>query len=341
MPVMADSMIYCRSREGTLLALDVASNRAPRVAAAAWATPTPVIGTSAALSVLGADDNGETNLVYAWSAVAPPAPVTFVPNSNNAAKSSTAAFTQAGNYNLAATIRDAGGMTATSSVSVVVTSTISSIAVSPAVTNVPLGGTQAFAATARDQFAQPLGSPPPFAWSVSGGGTMNASSVFTASATGGPFTVSASNGAVVGTAQVTVPADWKTNGIPDAWEVAYGMNPQNPTNAAADDDADGMNNAAEFVAGTNPTNKQSTTKLAIEITGNGVVVSYPTAQASGPGYAGFSRRAYDLQGSADLIGGQWTPIPGATNVPGSDTTAGYTNAGAEQIRFFRTRIRLE
>ena len=77
--------------------------------------------TTAALSVLGADDGGEANLSYTWSVAAAPAgaaPVTFSANGSNAAKNTTATFTQPGTYVLLATIQDASGLTTTSAVSV-------------------------------------------------------------------------------------------------------------------------------------------------------------------------------------------------------------------------------
>jgi hypothetical protein len=83
---------------------------------------------------------------------------------------------------------------------------LTSITVAPASASVQTGGTQQFTATGLDQFGQPLNPQPTFTWSVSGGGTINASGLFTAGATaGGPFTVNAASGGVTpGTASVTV-----------------------------------------------------------------------------------------------------------------------------------------
>jgi hypothetical protein len=72
---------------------------------------------------------------------------------------------------------------------------------------VATGGTQQFTATGLDQFGQPMTTQPTFAWTVSGGGTIDSSGLFTAgSTTGGPFTVAATSGSVSGTASVTVTA---------------------------------------------------------------------------------------------------------------------------------------
>lgn len=40
--------------------------------------------------------------------------------------------------------------------------------------------------------------------------------------------------------------------LPDEWELQYGLNPEDPTDAVADPDQDGRSNATEFAEGTNP-----------------------------------------------------------------------------------------
>ena len=184
--------------------LELLPPAAPAVAVAASATPNPVTGTTAAVSVLGADAGGEGGLTYAWSATGP-APVTFSASGTNAAKNSVATFTQAGSYTLTVTIADAHGATLTGGVVVTVLPTLTAIAVSPSTASVGAGQTQPFTATASDQFGSPLSPQPAFAWAVSGGGTITGAGLFTAgSATGGPVTVTASAGGGSGTASVTV-----------------------------------------------------------------------------------------------------------------------------------------
>jgi hypothetical protein len=206
------------------------TNAAPTVATAAAASPNPATGTTAALSVLGADDGGEAALAYTWAATGtPPAAVSFAPNGANAAKASTVTFAAAGTYTLQATVTDAQGLTATSSVTVTVSQTLTTIVVAPASATVPGSGTQPFAATARDQFAQPLAAAPAFAWAVSGGGTIDATGLFTAGTTGGgPFTVTASGGGTSGTGSVTV----APNAPPTVATAAAGPGPVTGTSAA-------------------------------------------------------------------------------------------------------------
>ena len=40
--------------------------------------------------------------------------------------------------------------------------------------------------------------------------------------------------------------------MPDAWEVLYGLDPLNPSDATLDPDNDGVSNLSEFTAGTHP-----------------------------------------------------------------------------------------
>lgn len=187
----------------------VLANTAPTVATAAAATPSPVTGTATTLSVLGADDFGEPALTYTWATTGtPPAPVTFSANGTNAAKSTTATFGKIGTYNFQVTIRDAGNKTVTSTVSVVVSATLASVVVTPTPTSVVVGLTRQFAASGKDQFGATLGTQPTWTWTVSGGGTISATGLYTAGTTpGGPFTVSAASGGVTGTASVTVAAN--------------------------------------------------------------------------------------------------------------------------------------
>ena len=182
------------------------SNQAPTIATPASANPNPVTGTTTALSVLGADDAGEANLTYRWATTGtPPASVTFSANGSNAAKNTTATFAKAGSYTFQATVTGAGGLTATSSVSVTVNQTFTSIVVSPTSATVNTSATQQFTATARDQFAASLTTQPTFTWNVTGGGTIDANGLFTAGTTaGGPYTVTATSGGISGTASVTV-----------------------------------------------------------------------------------------------------------------------------------------
>ncbi|MBD3243437.1 MAG: hypothetical protein GF331_22800, partial [Chitinivibrionales bacterium] len=82
---------------------------------------------------------------------------------------------------------------------------LTSIAVTPSTGSVPPSGTLQFGASALDQHGNPMAAQPSFSWEATGGGTIDASGLFTAgSQEGGPFEVRATANGLTGTAQVTV-----------------------------------------------------------------------------------------------------------------------------------------
>ena len=46
--------------------------------------------------------------------------------------------------------------------------------------------------------------------------------------------------------------DTDNDGMPDGWEVNYGLNPTSSSDGSADPDGDGLSNLEEYEAGTNP-----------------------------------------------------------------------------------------
>ncbi len=178
---------------------------APTVATAASALPNPVTGTNTTLSVLGSDAAGQSSLTYAWAPIGvPPAPVSFSRTGTNAAQSAVATFTKAGTYSLQATITNPSGLHANSVVTVLVSQTLTTITVAPTNQTVGLGQTQAFTASAFDQFGNAMSTPPTFTWTVSGGGSITSFGLFNAGTTVGAFTVTATAGGKTGATQVTV-----------------------------------------------------------------------------------------------------------------------------------------
>ena len=185
-----------------MVSISPPANTPPTVSTAASASPSPVVGTTSALSVVATDNGGEAALTYTWAATGP-APVTFSANGNNAAKNATATFTQAGNYSVTVTIADAQLATATSTVNVTVNRTLTQVRVTPDSANVATTRTQAFTADALDQFGAAM--PATVTWTASGGGTINGAGVFTAgAAVGGPYVITATSGGRSDTASVTV-----------------------------------------------------------------------------------------------------------------------------------------
>ena len=187
----------------------------PTVATAAAAADNPVTGASTTLSVTGAeaaDNGGDTDLIYTWSAV-PLSPGAIMPtfsfggtttNGTNGAKDATATFTAAGQYELIATITDTGGMWTTSQFTVTVGQTLTKIVVTPASAGVDAGGQDQFTAVAKDQFGQDLTQQPTFKWSTSAGKIDSKSGMFTAGTTSATATITATVDQTSAGATVTV-----------------------------------------------------------------------------------------------------------------------------------------
>ena len=181
-----------------------------------------------------------------------------------------AGSTAGGPFTVTATSANVSG---TASVTVTAAPVLTTITVAPASASVQTGGTQQFSATGYDQFGHPLSPPPTFTWSLSGGGTISASGLFTAgSAAGGPFTVTARSGAVSGTASVTVtsvPPDFALSVSPTAQSVRRGsaatytitVNPSNGFSGAVTLSLTGKPSGSTVTFTPNPASANSTLKV--------------------------------------------------------------------------------
>ncbi len=179
----------------TVTASVTVANAVPTITTAAAASPSSVTATTATLSVAAADDGGPANLIYTWSVLgAPPGPVGFGNNGVTAAQSTIATFSQPGSYQFQVLITDSLGLSASSTVTVTVASTLTSVEVTPAGTAINPGSQRTFSAQSRNQFGLIYTPTPTWSWTRSGGGTIVAGTgVLTADATpGGPYTVTAS-----------------------------------------------------------------------------------------------------------------------------------------------------
>jgi hypothetical protein len=89
--------------------------------------------------------------------------------------------------------------------------------------------------------------------------------------------------------------DSDSDGMPDWWEIAHGLNPNDPSDAAQDKDGDGVTNLAEYRAGTDPSDPISYLRVDLLNLGvtNGVQIVWGSA----------SNRLYTLQRAGDVIAG--------------------------------------
>ncbi|MBR1837718.1 MAG: hypothetical protein IJ783_10585, partial [Kiritimatiellae bacterium] len=116
-------------------------------------------------------------------------------------------------------------------------------------------------------------------------------------------TVSHTNGWLrfhLGTGTDPLSPDTDRDGIPDGWEHSRGLDPFDPSDAAADPDADGLSNLAEYENGADPCNPDTD--------GDGVPDGTEVSQGSDPACTADGGEAppqTDLHPMPFLIGGDW------------------------------------
>jgi hypothetical protein len=128
-----------------------------------------------------------------------------------------------------------------------------------------------------------------------------------------------------GVASITL-LDRDGDGMPDAWEIQYGFNPSDPSDAALDADGDGQSNLAEFLSGTDPRNPASVLKIDLVTQSAGIVSLHFTA---------LTNRSYTIQYLPDVGGWIWSKL--ADVAPGTTRTVSVpdVDSAAYEHRYYR------
>jgi hypothetical protein len=125
-------------------------------------------------------------------------------------------------------------------------------------------------------------------------------------------------------ALLTVLGDADGDRAPDAWEVQFGFNPNLASDGGLDSDGDGMTNADEYRAGTDPTDDESYVAVDTLSVGSPATLSF---------YA-ISNRSYVVEFNDELDPGGWARLT-VVPAPGTNGVQTVTDPAAAPSRYYR------
>ena len=120
------------------------------------------------------------------------------------------------------------------------------------------------------------------------------------------------------------------DGLPNTYESAHGLNPNDPTDAGKDADGDGFTNTQEYLAGTDPQNAVSAMRITATAVSNG------DFRVSFNSVAG---KYYNVEHNPDLtVTNGWSAF--TNNVPGTGGAVEVVDPGAALLprQFYRVRL---
>jgi hypothetical protein len=124
----------------------------------------------------------------------------------------------------------------------------------------------------------------------------------------------------------TAPGDRDGDGLPDDYEVANGLNPDDPSDAALDSDGDGFTNLQEYAAGTDPHNPGSSLRiLSTTMDPDGYEIMF----ASIPG------KTYRVERADSLPATEWTVVADNIAAAGDTVTIVDDTAASMPTQFYR------
>ncbi len=147
----------------------------------------------------------------------------------------------------------------------------------------------------------------------------------------GDYSVTVSNAiAAVTSASATLSfseVDSDGDGLPDSWELAYGLDPLDEFDAFEDADGDGADNWSEYIAGTNPTNRLSYLKIDSLGFGQAAVLTFVAA----------ANTTYSVQFTETLGQGGWKELTSIRGGP-VESIRTVVDPAAGLGRFYRLSV---
>jgi hypothetical protein len=131
--------------------------------------------------------------------------------------------------------------------------------------------------------------------------------------------------------------DNDTDYLPDAWEMLYFGNLNREWSTIC---PNGLIAWANYQAGSDPNSTNGLFRVASQLSGDQLVISFFARRASGAGYEGAVRH-YFLEAASDAVTGPWTAVPGFTDVVGNDRTITFQTAFPNAPMFFRGQVWVE
>ena len=132
-----------------------------------------------------------------------------------------------------------------------------------------------------------------------------------------------------------------SKGTSEIWLSHYGLTNSTPDQAElVDADGDGISAWQEYIAGTDPTNRNEFLQIAISCYDGMPVASFRTILTTSD-YYGVLARYYALEQLSDLPSTNWTVVPGYSNIPASGASIAFTNSTSTNMFFYRARVWLQ
>jgi len=119
------------------------------------------------------------------------------------------------------------------------------------------------------------------------------------------------------------------DGIPDEWEIAHGLNPQDGADRNQDADGDGLSNWQEYIAGTDPQNPQSVLKARWAPGDGGIVLLQ---------FDAISNRNYTVEYLDSMPASNWISLTNFVPAPSNRIIGLPFTVQTNHTRYFRIKL---